>query len=360
VKVPGESSLRIYGILLGGLLVLGGCAHDPVTPDLAELPTPQPPAPFAPVSDERAAFRKAFCARLPAGEAQSPDCADLLWRLRDEAGARPAATDLPPIPPERYRVVLVTGAFGDCAWRHMLPFDAAIGRLRARGVAVDAVMAGGRSSAEHNARQIADAVEAIDSPLPLILVGYSKGVVDILQFLATYPEPARRVAAVIGFAGPVFGSPLAVEAGDLYRKLPREAFGSLCEPGDGGVFESLRPDTRRHWLAANELPGHVHYYSVAAFTTYQYLSRGLRHAWRELAAADPRNDGQVVLGDALIPGSTLLALANADHWDLAIAMEEQVPWLSSRPDPRIFPRDLLFEAALDYVAFRLTDAGTRR
>ena len=45
-----------------------------------------------------------------------------------------------------------------------------------------------------------------------------------------------------------------------------------------------------------------------------------------LASTDTRNDGQVLIGDALIPGSTLLGYVNADHWDVAIAVERQMPY----------------------------------
>lgn len=69
-------------------------------------------------------------------------------------------------------------------------------------------------------------------------------------------------------------------------------------------------------------------------------SRGLVFSSEKLATSDRRNDGQAALGDALIPGSKLPALVNADHWDLAIALDEQMPFLSARASDRPFPRDL--------------------
>jgi hypothetical protein len=254
-----------------------------------------------------------------------------------------------------YEVLVVTGALGDCKWKHMLPFGPALERLAAAGVAVHPVVVGGRSSAAHNARQIADVVRGLQASRPLIAVGYSKGTVDLLEFLVAEPELAGRVAAVISVGGPVFGSPLADDAERLARLLPDDAFSSFCDAGDGGVFTSLSPRTRREWMDAHTLPGHVGYFSIAAFTSREYLSRGLVHSWKELTKADPRNDGQVALRDALIPGSTLLALVNSDHWDLAIALDEQMPFLSARPSDRQFPRDTLFEAALDVVVRAMAD-----
>jgi len=41
-----------------------------------------------------------------------------------------------------------------------------------------------------------------------VLVGYSKGVPDIFEFLADYPELVPRVDAVVSIAGAVNGSPI--------------------------------------------------------------------------------------------------------------------------------------------------------
>lgn len=340
--------------LLVSISLASGCAQFPAATELQSGALPQPRPPYAPVRDEREDFRATFCARL---EASAPDtgapqdCDALLWRLPDESPARSKAVELTTAELPSYRIVVVTGALGDCRWKDMLPFGQAIDRLVASGVRVDAVVVGGRSSAEHNARQIADALGQSQPRTGerVVMVGYSKGTVDILEFLVMYPDLAQDVAAVVSFGGPVFGSPLAVDAERYYRHLPADAFSSLCTPGDGGVFTSLLPDVRQQWMAEHPLPQHVRYFSVAAFTTRDHLSRGLRSSWRELAEVDERNDGQVVLQDALIPGSTLLALVNSDHWDLAIALDAQVPYLSSRPSGRHFPRDVLFESVLAYV-----------
>jgi hypothetical protein len=339
--------------LLVSISLASGCAQFPAATELQSGALPQPRPPYAPVRDEREDFRATFCARL---EASAPDtgapqdCDALLWRLPDESPARSKAVELTTAELPSYRIVVVTGALGDCRWKDMLPFGQAIDRLVASGVRVDAVVVGGRSSAEHNARQIAEALGR--SPATgerVVMVGYSKGTVDILEFLVMYPDLAQNVAAVASFGGPVFGSPLAVDAERYYRHLPADAFSKFCEPGDGGVFTSLLPDVRQQWMAGHPLPQHVRYFSIAAFTTRDHLSRGLRNSWHELAEVDERNDGQVVLQDALIPGSTLLALVNSDHWDLAIALDAQVPYLSSRPSGRHFPRDVLFESVLAYV-----------
>ena len=93
-------------------------------------------------------------------------------------------------------------------------FQFALGHLQDLGYHTALIKVDGLSSSTHNARQIRDAVVAMDLAPDerLVLVGYSKGTPDILEGLATYPELARRVAAVVSVAGAVGGSPLADDA----------------------------------------------------------------------------------------------------------------------------------------------------
>jgi pimeloyl-ACP methyl ester carboxylesterase len=209
----------------------------------------------------------------------------------------------------------------------------------------------GRSGTEHNARQLAAAIEATDlRPEDRIgLVGYSKGAVDILRFLTDFPDLAAQVVVVASVAGPILGSPLADLGEWTYANLISGAFEERCEPGDGGVVASLVPERRRQWLLDHSLPSHVRYLSLAAFTTREHLARGLVPTWEILANTDTRNDGQVLIGDAVIPGSDLLGYANADHWGIALTIEEALPHLAARPDPAPFPRDALLEALFLYA-----------
>ena len=310
--------------------------------------------------DGRARFRSLFCALVEAsGDALRArnGCGALLWQLADEPAAAALRPPLPPLP-ERLRVFVVSGAFGDCRGIDTIPYDEAITRLAAAGVRVQAVMVSGRSSAERNAAQLADAVRVagVTDDERVVMVGYSKGAIDILQLLVDFPDLAQRVAAVVSVAGPIYGSPLAETADGWYRHLFKDSFAGLCDPGDGGVISSLLPEVRRDWIESHRLPEHVRFYSIAAFPTRKHLARGLEISWQMLASTDPRNDGQVLIGDALIPGSTLLGYANADHWDIAIAVERQMPVFSGRPSNRQFPRDALFEAMLRYVGETLPTA----
>ena len=342
-------------------LAAAACTTVPRPQAFRETSAAWPPDTRASRDDGRARFRSVFCDLIEAsGDAPGHrnGCGALLWHLADEPAAGAEHRPLPPLP-ERVRVFVVSGAFGDCRDRDTIPYGDAIDRLAAAGVPVRAVMVSGRSSAERNAAQLAAAVReaGVAEDERIVMFGYSKGAVDILQFLVDFPDLAQRVVAVVSVAGPIYGSPLAESADGWYRHLFRDSFAGLCDPGDGGVISSLLPAVRRDWIESHPLPGHVRFYSIAAFPTRRHLARGLELSWQLLATTDPRNDGQVLVGDALIPGSTLLGYVNADHWDIAIAVERQMPIFSGRPSDRQFPRDALFEAMLRYVGETLPTAA---
>lgn len=314
------------------------------------------------VLDGRARFREVFCGLAQAsGVAPStdPDCADLLWRFADEPAIAAQNARAPlapvPIPPSvpvsasaagPLRFVLVTGAFDDCYGDEGLPFREAASALSARGYDVQTVRLSGRSSAAVDA-------EALDSALlpmlttegrRIVLIGYSKGAVDILEMLGAHPELVPRVAAVVSIAGPVYGTPLASLARPFYDGLLAHAMAGRCSPGDGGVIDSLVPEVRRRWFETHALPTEVRFYSLVALPRWEVMSRALKASWRVLARDSRLNDGQIRAQDALIPGSTLLGFVDADHWGIALSIERVLPHIAARTDHRPFPQLELLEA----------------
>jgi pimeloyl-ACP methyl ester carboxylesterase len=352
------AAMRTACVLASATILLTGCASMPDAQQLRASVAPYPGETLPGSRDGRARYRQIFCemaASSAASDARANSCDDLLWRLQDEQAP---ATDSPSLPAlaQRLQIFVVSGAFSDCREPATVPFEDAIARLGAKGVRIRPVMVSGRSSAGHNARQVADAIAGagVTQDDRVVLVGYSKGAVDSLQFLVDFPEQARQVAAVLSVAGAVQGSPLAEQGDWWYRTFLEHAFAGTCNPGDGQVLHSLLPSVRKAWLADHPLPSDVAYYSLAAFTTGEYISHGLKPAWHALARHDRRNDGQVVASDAIIPGSTVLGYVNADHWDLAISLEQQMPHLSARTSDRHLPRTELLEAALLYISEQLT------
>ena len=132
-------------------------------------------------------------------------------------------------------------------------------RLRGMGYRVDYLQVDGRSGSAHNAVQIAERLRGIDleAGKDIVLVGYSKGASDGLTFLATYPELARKVTALVSIAGSINGSPLADRYAGLYNFLLARYSFDTCGYGDGQVIESLKRNVRMSRLVELPLPRHV-------------------------------------------------------------------------------------------------------
>ena len=301
---------------------LAACTSLPTREKLAGAPAPHHATEAASgLVDGRSRFRQLFCSalarRTAAGAGDDRPCSDWLWDLGDE----PPATDRPlPAVDRPPQVFLVTGAFSECVGPEALPFRSAAAQLAGEGHRISTIVVAGRSGSEHNARQIAQRLESMlpGEEGPVVLIGYSKGANDILQFLVQHPATAARVRAVVSVAGAIGGSPLA-EIGDAaYRWLFDWIPSGRCPPGDGGVLASLRPELRRAWLAANPLPAATRYYSIAAFTTHDRLARILRSPWKWLLERDVHADGSA-RGTDLAPGDEdveAAAAAQVEH-DLA-------------------------------------------
>lgn len=310
------------------------------------------------ILDGRARFREVFCGLARgsgAATASDPDCADLLWRSADEppvvalVGGGPSPASTPAASPSAagpLRFVLVTGAFDDCYGDEGLPFREAATALSAKGYDVQTVRLSGRSSAAADAEALDSAILpmlTVEGPR-LVLIGYSKGAVDILEMLGAHPEVAPRIAAVVSVAGPVHGTPLATVARPLYDGLLAHAMAGRCSPGDGGVIDSLVPEVRRRWFETHVLPTDVRFYSLVALPRWAVMARALKASWRVLAGSSRLNDGQIRAQDALIPGSTLLGFVDADHWGIALRIERVLPHIAARADRRPFPQLELLEA----------------
>ncbi len=305
-----------------------------------------------PVHDGRVRFRQIVCdlaGQLSPGANPDFDCTHLLWRLADEK--EPAS---PPLPPPSHdphlHLLIVPGAFAQCFPEFVMPFEDAASSLRQRGYRIDFIPVSGRSGADHNADQIAAAVEQLpaDPAERIVLIGHSKGTVDILHFLVNHPQPARRIRAVVSVAGPVNGSPLADDFAETYRKVFSRMPFMYCRPGDRDVVNSLTRSYCMTWLASHRLPQHVKYFSLGGFARRENIQPMLLLSYDLLSTVEPRNDGYVAFCDQVIPGATLLGYANLDHYDIALPVRERLNFggFYSRAEAR----KLLFEAIVLTVA----------
>jgi hypothetical protein len=357
--------------LLVPALLCAACAPARLLPYQPALyPTVSLPAALAGVADARAEFAKVFDAELKAAGDSRP----IDWLHGERTDPLPAAK--PDSPAARFAarapstsVLIVGGLFGDCLGALAVPFGDGVVREAGRSIdegyrqyddlglrSIRMVQVPGRASSETNGRMVAEAIRAEATRQDvqrIVVIGYSKGVPDVLHALALLQGDGglpRKLAAFVSVAGAVMGTPLADFYQPLYDAVSPFVTPFDCTPSQGGDMESLTRRARIAWLVANPPPAGVAYYSIVAHAPLDETAPLLRVTARQLAAIDPRNDGQLIAADAVLPGSTLLAEARADHWDVAIPRDrDPSPLLRASTSGRNNPREALFRATVKWV-----------
>lgn len=304
------------------------------------------------VRDLRGTFRAAACARLPADGAP---CEEVLLKLASEAPAvpLPRADDLA----SRYRIAFVPGLFNECFEDLARPFSDVHADLEERGFTVDYFAVAGRGSVAQNAARLARHFVALpEDDRPLIVFAYSKGLVDLLDFMVRYPDLARPIAAVVSVAGASNGSPLADRMHAIYRSLGAQFPLPGCARGTGEEILDLRPDTRIAWWQDHGESLTVPIFTLVAAPQPDRVSPATRATYNELAKIDPRNDGKLLWQDQIPPRSHLLGYVNADHWSIAVPVLKEAPRAAFLFRDTA-PRTALAEAAIEVVAGTLAGAG---
>ncbi|MBL8437210.1 MAG: hypothetical protein JNM61_03325 [Zoogloeaceae bacterium] len=362
-------------------VVLGGCgptalvAYRPDDPPTVHLPLAQ-----AQIRDARPAFASLFAREL----ADQPETLQAWLHGPGPADANAPLASLSALD-ERFdaqraatSVLIVPGLFSDCIGDQSVPFGD--GEVRPESEAVRAayrhygdlglrdlrlVPLPGRVSARQNGALLAAALQdeaARPEVGQIVVVAYSKGVPDLLEALAILApdgRPPAKLAAVVAVAGVVAGTPLADHYEGLYGAISPHLSPFGCTPAEGGEVESLTRRERLRWLAAHPLPRGIAYYSIVAYATDDETAPLLRTPKGLLAPADPRNDGQIIASDAILPASTLLATARADHLDIALPLDRNPNILVRQlVSGRHYPREALLRATLRWVVAATARAAT--
>lgn len=338
-------------------LLLGGCSKPLLSYSLDTPPLILTPSSQAKMEDGRDRFREIYCAVQKdhgAGLPYDRPCEEVILRLGGEP--EPGGTPVSLGPSElKLRVLFVPGLFNDCI-KSSSVYSHARAHIERYGYKTESLPVSGRSSSTHNALQIRNALLGREL-LPeerIVLVGYSKGVPDILEAVVAYPEIRQTVAAVVSVAGTVNGTPLVGLIDKPVQELLQKIPVPQCPPGVGDPIESLKRSTRLQWLSRNRLPASIKYFSLVAFAGRDGISAILKSSYDRLSLIDPRNDSQVIFYDAIIPGSTLLGFVKADHWAVAMPFSQDAPQLSAvLIDKNEFPREVLLEAVIRFVEEKL-------
>ena len=350
------------------LLMLGACSSQPQVPFSYTLePLSFEPGNTYNVTDGRARFREIFCAANEDHGESLPDytpCEDALVRFDDELPPTGAPVDLGPTSTQMV-AKMVPGLAYSCikAWLHH--DNSAPNHVATLGYETGFIQVEGIASSETNADLIAEYVLSLGPEYderPLVLVGYSKGLPDIFAFLVQYPELSHRVAAVVSYAGAVWGSPLADEADEKQLRWLTLIPGAECEKKDSKALETLSPANRTAWFAEHTLPQHIRYYSIIAFPDPDNISNGLQYSHKKLGALrDSRNDSQLVFYDQVIPGSTVLGFFNADHWAMSVPIARQHEVSQAIfADQNDFPREIALEAILRFIEEDLESRAAKK
>lgn len=297
-------------------------------------------------------FGKVFCGVLAQN---NPDGGD--WGACDQWVA-PAISGASPLPnlANTYRLLVVPGVMNTCVSDTPAYEDGRKVLADKYGWTAE-ILAVPNSSSEENAKQIADYLkDKMNGPdkRKYIVLGYSKGTPDLQVMLATIPESRNAVAAFLSIAGASGGSPIADSIPGKVDKYLEYSNRASCKGDLAAGLQSLRQDVRKRFLQA--YPGtYVPTYSVVALSDESNTSKGMMSAWKLLSTYDRQTDGQLLKGDAIIPGSKYLGAARADHLAVALAFDKN-PQMASTMDKARYPRTTLLEAALRTV---LSDLGVQ-
>lgn len=298
-------------------------------------------------ADRRSAFADVFCSVLRDEHPDDGTWGDCSQYIDATPDGQPAS--LGPIP-NKYRILVLPGFMSSC-----VSSTEALGKgqehlRKEHGLDVEYLQLPNDSS-ENNGKMIADYLRkhAGSDPRKYILIGYSKGAPDVQVGLAQDPEAAKNVAAFVSLAGAVGGSPVANTIPAMIDRYTKSLNLGSCQGDIAQAAKSLRSDVRHTFLAEHPDPI-VPTYSVSALSDQSNTSKLLWEAWQLLSAYDKQQDSQLTKQDSVVPGSTFLGAARADHLAIALAFEDSPEaQIKSFMDHNHYPRTALMESIVRFV-----------
>ena len=293
-------------------------------------------------------FANLFCS---VREKENPDTGD--WPACDQLlGIAPnARPDLAAIS-TKYRVLIIPGFFSACASATAPAFGDGQDHLRNQHKVTVETWIPPNDSSENNGTAIAQYLREHfqADKRKYIVIGYSKGAPDVQTALALNADAKDAVAAFISVAGAIGGSAVAdAIPAQADQWINRYKIGQ-CQ-GDAAVaFRSLKRDVRRAFLAAHPNPL-VPSYSLPAVSDKAHTSKMMLESWQLMSTLSSKHDSQLAYEDAIVPGSTVLGYAQADHLAVALPFDKSADaQIRSLVDKGRYPRAALLEALVRFVS----------
>lgn len=185
-------------------------------------------------------------------------------------------------------------------------------------------------------------------PEDVVLIGYSKGAVDVLALLRERPDLAPRIRCVVGWGGLFAGSyiaddiyssfeaddqvPMARQVGKRLRRLVPvvqvDRVGRRLHEYDiaGALADETTAVRKQFWSEhIDEIAGLGIPFLTVSGATVTVVPYFQALGYVQLNSYDPDNDMQITQSQARVPlrSAAHLAMFRAHHWDLAY---DPFPW----------------------------------
>lgn len=251
---------------------------------------------------------------LPLDRTPGPDVSARFAELlaREEVGE-----DVLPVGADRYVYLVVGGIFTDHYPGYMTAVYERLHRskLDSRPLPVDT-----EAGVDANASFIREFVLRLhtENGRKAVLIGHSKGGVDIGAALSLFPELLPAVHAVITIGAPYWGSALAEAVIDDPTAASLAAQVLRWLSGDPEALLDMGRARRAVFNAAHPYPRAVPTLSFASSADGGTVSPMWPLIHHLLSLANQPNDGMVYTPDAIFPGADVVCVHDIDHAETAL------------------------------------------
>lgn len=159
-----------------------------------------------------------------------------------------------------------------------------------------------------------------ESKKPVLLIGHSKGGIDILQALVSNEDLWPKVKGLVLIQSPLYGSPIAdsVCGSNFKRTLVFAVLKSMG--GDETSLKSLQSGERQKWMNEHKEILEKLWTSIPILSIATWKdAKGLKDSWLSLLRNEMvknngvKNDGLVPWMSAVYPGTDYVAIGGLDH-----------------------------------------------